>query len=66
MNRLKVRAATKIRRRPLHARRLLAAGDLPMEYSTERATPRWLMIGAGVLGVLVAVELAVGVVVVSL
>ncbi|WP_091232527.1 hypothetical protein [Microbacterium sp. 3J1] len=63
MNRLQVRRPATLRRRPLRARRLAVVHDEPMEYSTQRPAPRWLVIGTGALGAGVIVELLVGLVV---
>ncbi len=63
MNRLQLRRPARLGRRPLRARRLAVTHDVPMEYSTSRPAPRWLVLGTGALGVLVAIELVVGLVV---
>lgn len=41
------------------------AQQSPIEYSVERPVPRWLVIGTGVLGALVAAEFIVGLVAVA-
>lgn len=51
--------ARKLRRRPIHATRAVAR-HTPLEYTPVKPAPRWLIIGTGVLGSLVAVELAFG------
>lgn len=64
MSRLQLRAPKVLRRRPLRARRATVAHDTPMEYSP-RSTPRWVVVGTGVLGGLVAVELLAAVTVLA-
>lgn len=64
MSRLQLRRPAGLGRRPLRARRLAVAHDLPMEYSTQRPTPAWLVVGTGALAAAVLVELAVGLIVV--
>lgn len=65
MNRLQMRAPSKMRRRPVAARRAAAAHQEPIEYSAERATPGVLIILSGILGGLVVVECVVGFVVIA-
>lgn len=60
MNRLQLRAPSVLRRRPVAARRAAAAHTEPIEYSTERTTPRVLIILSGILGALVVAECIVG------
>ncbi|WP_454112793.1 hypothetical protein [Microbacterium maritypicum] len=65
MNRLQIRRADVLRRRSVRVRRLAVIHDAPMEYSAPRPAPSWLVIGTGVLGAGVIVELIVGLVVIS-
>jgi hypothetical protein len=66
VNRVQVRRPARLGRLPLRARRLAVTHHVPMEYSAARPAPRWLVLGTGALGILVAIELVVGLVVVSL
>ncbi|NLP82610.1 hypothetical protein HF576_01990 [Microbacterium sp. CFH 90308] len=59
MSRLQLRTPAVLRRRPFHARRAVAH-DAPMEYSTKPVAPRWLVIGTGILGAGVLVEILIG------
>lgn len=46
--------------RPLRARRVAAAVDEPLTTAPAGATPRWVVVGTGVLGALVTVEAVIG------
>jgi hypothetical protein len=50
---------------PRQAHRRVVRDEPPLEYSVERPASRGLVVGAGVLGLLVLVELAVAVAVIS-
>ncbi len=65
MNRLQMRAPSKMRRRPVAARRAAVAHTEPIEYSTERPTPPILIILVGVLGAVVTVEAVFGLLVLA-
>lgn len=65
MHRLQLRAPAALRRRPIRARRAAAAHDVPLEYSTPRPTPRWAIVGTGILGAAVLAELVVGLAVIA-
>lgn len=56
--------ARKLARRPIHATRAVAE-HTPLEYTAATPAPRWLIVGTGVLGGLVAVELAFALAVIS-
>lgn len=64
MNRPLLRAPKSLRRRPYRARRAVIA-HVPLEYSPERPTPRWLIALASVLAALVVVELIIGLAVIA-
>ena len=64
-NRLLLRRPAALRIRPVRARRVMRVQEAPVEYSTERSAPRWLIVGAGVLGALVTVEAVVGIAVLA-
>lgn len=49
-------------RRPLRARRLAIGHDQPMEYSAPSPAPTWLVVGTGLVGAAVIVELVIGLV----
>lgn len=65
MHRLQLRASAALRRRPLRARRVAAAHDTPLEYSTPKIAPRWVVVGTGILGAAVLGELLVGLAVIA-
>ena len=64
MNRPLLRAPKSLRRRPIRARRAVAA-HTPLEYSAEQRVPRALLIVATALAVLVIAELNVGLAVIA-
>lgn len=63
MSRILVHAPS-LRRRPVHARRAVAK-HVPAEYSADRQPPRWLVIGAGVLGLITIALFVVGLMVIA-
>lgn len=64
MKRMQLRRPAALRARPIHATRAVAH-DAALEYSNAQPSPRWLVIGTGVLGALAAMLLVVGITVLA-